>query len=86
MGINSLHIHPTFYPFLSFLFFVLSFLPRASLNPPDALLQQVFPAIDERHYRLKHGDGVEHNFALEGYLHLLFFFCEVIFTGCSSTT
>ena len=42
------------------------FLPCASLNPPDALLQQVFPAIDEWHYRLKHGDGVEHNFALEG--------------------
>jgi len=49
------------------------FLPCASLNPPDALLQQVFPAIDEWHYRLKHGDGVEHNFALEGYLRLLFF-------------
>jgi hypothetical protein len=49
------------------------FLPRASLNPPDALLKQVFPAIDEWHYRLKHGDSVEHNFALEGYLHLLFF-------------
>jgi len=48
------------------------------LKPPDALLQQVFPAIDEWHYRLKHGDGVEHNFALEGYLRLLFFFREVI--------
>jgi hypothetical protein len=61
------------------------FLPRASLNPPNALLQQVFPAIDEWHYRLKHGDGVEHNFALEGYLHLFFFPCGN-FTGCSSTS
>jgi hypothetical protein len=51
------------------------FLHRAPLTPP---LQAVCPTIDEWQNRLKHGDGVEHNYSLEGHLRLLFFLREVI--------
>jgi len=54
------------------------FLPRGGLHPPVSLLQLVFPKLDEWYYRFKQGDGVDHNYALDGFLRLLFFFREFI--------
>jgi len=44
------------------------FLPRAGLCPPDSLLQLVFPKLDDWYYRFKQGDGVDHNYTLDGFL------------------
>jgi hypothetical protein len=41
-------------------------------------LKLVFPSIDEWQWRLKNSAGVQPNFALDGYLRMLFFFREVI--------
>ncbi len=54
------------------------YLPRSGLQPPENLLKSIFPTIDDWHWKLKNGVDVEHNFALDGYLRMLFFFCEVI--------
>jgi hypothetical protein len=54
------------------------YLPRSGLQPPENLLKSIFPTIDDWHWKLKNGVDVEHNFALDGYLCMLFFFHEVI--------
>jgi hypothetical protein len=47
------------------------YLPRASLTPPDGLIQQIFPEVDEWKVRHKEGNNCQKNFALDGYLRLL---------------
>jgi hypothetical protein len=47
------------------------YLPRASLTPPDELIQQIFPEVDEWKVRHKEGVNCQKNFALDGYLRLL---------------
>jgi hypothetical protein len=54
------------------------YLPRGGLRPPEALLRCVFPKLDYWFDRFKRGDGVDHNYALDGFFRLLFFFREVI--------
>jgi hypothetical protein len=55
-----------------------NYLPRSGLQPPENLLKSIFPTIDDWHWKLKNGVDVEHNFALDGYLRMLFFFRKVI--------
>jgi len=54
------------------------YLPRGGLTPPENLLKCIFPKLDYWFHKFKTGDGVDHNYALDGYFRLLFFFREVI--------
>ncbi len=47
------------------------YLPRASLAPPDELIQQIFPALDEWKIQHKEGNNCQKNYALDGNLRLL---------------
>jgi len=54
------------------------YLHRGGLRTPEALLRCVFPKLDYWFHRFKNGDGVDHNYALDSFFCLLFFFREVI--------
>jgi len=55
------------------------YLPPGGLRPPEALLHCVFPKLDYWFHRFKNGDGVDHNYALDGFFRLLFFSVKLSF-------
>ena len=53
-------------------------LPRGTVYPPDVLLKQIFPELDEWERRHTDSDGCDKNFALRGFFRLLHFLRQVV--------